>query len=92
MDNNTVTYQDSVIRLALDDIATTKVMAVCRKTAAPNSAAELMYHHWSKHRTRPDQLCHENRTLSEYWEINGVKVHCLLDSGSEGVLLSPEFT
>ena len=26
-----------------------------------------------------------------YWEINGVKAHCLLDSGSEGVLLSPEF-
>ncbi|KAF8512345.1 hypothetical protein JB92DRAFT_2723552, partial [Gautieria morchelliformis] len=24
--------------------------------------------------------------------INGVKAHCLLDSGSEGVLLSPEFT
>jgi hypothetical protein len=27
-----------------------------------------------------------------YWEINGVKAHCLLDSRSEGVLLSPEFT
>ena len=27
-----------------------------------------------------------------YWEINGVKAHCLLDSGSEGVLLSLEFT
>ena len=26
-----------------------------------------------------------------YWEINGMKAHCLLDSGSEGVLLSPEF-
>ena len=26
-----------------------------------------------------------------YWEINGVKAHCLLDSGSEGVLLSLEF-
>ena len=27
-----------------------------------------------------------------YWEINSVKAHCLLDSGSEGVLLSLEFT
>ena len=27
-----------------------------------------------------------------YWEINGVKAHCLLDSRSEGVLLSLEFT
>ena len=39
---------------------------------------------------RPDRPC--NHTLSGYWEINGVKAHCLLDSGSEGVLLSPEFT
>ena len=34
----------------------------------------------------------DNHTLVGYWEINGVKAHCLLDSGSEGVLLSPEFT
>ena len=27
-----------------------------------------------------------------YWEINSVKAHCLLDSRSEGVLLSLEFT
>jgi Aspartyl protease len=81
-----------VIRVAPDDVAITKVMAVRSKTATLNSAAEPMYHHWSKHRTRHDRPCHENRTLSGYWEINGVKAHCLLDSGSEGVLLSPEFT
>jgi Aspartyl protease len=40
----------------------------------------------------PDRPCHENRTLLGYWEINGMKAHCLLDSGSEGVLLSPKFT
>ena len=34
----------------------------------------------------------DNCTLVGYWEINSVKAHCLLDSGSEGVLLSPEFT
>jgi hypothetical protein len=92
MDNNTVTYRTSAIRLALDDIATTKVMAVCSRPAAPNSTAEPMYQHWSKHRTRPDWPRHENRTLSGYWEINSMKAHCLLDSGSKGVLLSPEFT
>jgi hypothetical protein len=91
-DDNTVTYQASAIRLAPDDIAITKVMAVRRKTTAPNSTAEPMYHHHSKHWTQPDRPHHENRTLSGYWEINGVKGHCLLDSGSEGVLLSPEFT
>jgi Aspartyl protease len=91
-DDNTITYRTSAIRIAPDDIAITFVMAVCSKTAAPNSAVELMYHHRSKHRTWPDRPRHENRTLSGYWEINGVKAHCLLDSGSEGVLLSPEFT
>ena len=90
--DDTVTYRTSAIRIAPDDIAITKVMAVRSKTAAPNSAAEPMYHHRSKHRTRPDRPRQENRTLSGYWEINGVKAHCLLDSGSEGVLLSPEFT
>jgi Zinc knuckle len=54
MDDNTVTYRTSAIRIAPDDIAITKVMAVRSKIATPNSAAELMYHHWSKHRTRPD--------------------------------------
>ena len=38
------------------------------------------------------QLPSDNRTLAGYWEINGVKAHCLLDSRSEGVLLSLEFT
>ena len=37
------------------------------------------------------QLPSDNHTLAGYWEINGVKAHCLLDSGSEGVLLSLEF-
>jgi hypothetical protein len=91
-DDNSVTYRASAIRLALDDTTITKVMVVHSITAALNSAAEPMYHHRSKHRTRPDRPCHENRTLSGYWEINGLKAHCLLDSGSEGVLLSPEFT
>jgi hypothetical protein len=92
MDDNTVTYRTSAIRVAPDDVAIMKVMVVRSKNAAPNGAAEPMYHHRSKHRTRPDWPCHENRTLLGYWEINSVKAHCLLDSGSEGVLLSPEFT
>jgi hypothetical protein len=91
-DDNTITYRTSTISIAPDDIATTKVMAVRSNTAAPNSAAEPMYHHQSKHRTQPDRPCHENSTLAGYWEIYSVKAHSLLDSGSEGVFLSPEFT
>jgi hypothetical protein len=72
----------------LDNNTATKIIAVCSKSAALNDKAELMYHHQSKHQTRPDKLLYENSTLSGYWEINGLKAHCLLDSGSEGVLLS----
>jgi hypothetical protein len=50
-DDNTVTYRTSAIRIAPVNVTTMKVMAVHSKPAAPNSAAELMYHHWSKHQT-----------------------------------------
>jgi Retroviral aspartyl protease len=30
--------------------------------------------------------------ISGFWEINGTHAHCLLDSGSEGIMISPEFT
>jgi Zinc knuckle len=65
-DDNTVTYRTGAIRVAPDNVAITKVMAVRSKTAALNSAAESMYHHRSKHRTRPDRPHQENRTLSGY--------------------------
>ena len=32
-----------------------------------------------------------NQTLSGYWEINGTCAHCLLDSGCEGVMISPDY-
>src|SRR6266481_4857616 len=32
------------------------------------------------------------QTLSGFWEVNGVRAHCLLDSGCEGVMISPDFT
>jgi hypothetical protein len=49
MDDNTVTYWTSAIRLTLENITITKVMVVRSKHVAPNSAAEPMYHHRSKH-------------------------------------------
>jgi Zinc knuckle len=42
MDDNTITYRTSVIRVAPDDVAITKVMVVRSKTTSPNSAAEPM--------------------------------------------------
>ena len=38
---------------------------------------------------RPTQSRTDSETLSGYWDINGVKAHCLLDSGCEKVMISP---
>ena len=57
-----------------------------------NKTIEPMHSHRSRHTERPIWPHSDNHTLTGYWEINSVKVHCLLDSGSEGVLLSLEFT
>jgi hypothetical protein len=40
-DDNTVTYRTSAIRLAPDDIATTKVLAACSKTDVSSSEQAL---------------------------------------------------
>ena len=49
-----------------------------------------MHSHRSRHREQPTRLPSDNHTLAGYWEIDGVKAHCLLDSGSQGVLQSLE--
>ena len=55
---------------------------------------ELVYDHHAriKERSRPSQKRDEYRAISVFWEIGGVKAHCSIDSGCEGVMISPEFT
>ena len=93
-DDNAVSYRTNAIRIALDTekMATAKIMAAQTNTMVLNKTVEPMHSHRSKHREQPAWLHSDNHTLAGYWEINGVKAHCLLDSGSEGVLLSLEFT
>jgi gag-polyprotein putative aspartyl protease len=52
-----------------------------------------LYDHRARKRTgtRPTRSREGNQTLSGYWEINGTRAHCLLDSGCEGVMISPDF-
>ena len=45
-----------------------------------------------KNRSRPLRKCNEYRAISVFWEIGSVKAHCLIDSGCEGVMISPELT
>ena len=93
-EDNAVSYRANAIRIALDteELAMAKIMAVQTNTTVLNKTIEPMHSHRSRHREQPTRLHSDNHTLTGYWEINGVKAHCLLDSGSEGVLLSLEFT
>ena len=44
-----------------------------------------------KERSRPLQKCNDNQPISIFWEIGGIKAHCLIDSGCEGIMISPNF-
>ena len=92
-DDNAVSYRTNAIRIALDTEkpVMAKIMAAQTNTMVLNKTIEPMHSHRSRHREQPIQLHSDNRALMGYWEINSVKVHCLLDSGSKGVLLSLEF-
>ena len=44
-------------------------------------------------KTDPDHSGSDQyRPISVFWEIGGIKAHCLIDSSCEGVMISPEFT
>ena len=55
---------------------------------------EPVYDHHAriKERSRPSRKRNEYRAISVFWEIGGIKAHCLIDSDCEGVMISPEFT
>ena len=55
---------------------------------------EPVYNHRAriKERSRPLWKRDEYRAISVFWEIGGVKAHCLIDSGCKGVMISPKFT
>ena len=58
-----------------------------------DKTVETVYDHHAriKNRSRPSQKHNEYRAISVFWEIGGVKAHCLIDSSCEGVMISPEF-
>ena len=54
---------------------------------------EPVYDHRAriKERSRPLQKCNDNQPTSVFWEIDGVKAHCLINSGCKGITISPSF-
>ena len=62
-------------------------------SAVINKLEEPVYDHRTriKNRSRPLWKHNDNQLISVFWEINGVKAHCLIDSGCEGIIISPSF-
>ena len=50
------------------------------------------HHTWIKDCSRPSWKHDDYRAISVFWDIGGVNAYCLIDSGCEGVMISPEFT
>ena len=66
----------------------------CRLASAKTGGQPPVYNHCA-HKcmgARPKRSRDSNQTLSGYWEVNGTRAHCLLDSGCEGIMISPDFT
>ena len=59
-----------------------------------DKTVEPVYDHRAriKEKSRPSWKHNEYRAISVFWEIEGIKAHCLIDSGCEGVMISSEFT
>ena len=61
--------------------------------AVVNKLEEPVYDHKAriKERSRPLRKRNDNQSISVFWEIGRIKAHCLIDSGCEGIMLSPNF-
>ena len=62
-------------------------------SAAVDKVEEPVYDHRPRirERSRPLQKCNDNQPISVLWEIGRIKAHCLIDSGCEGIMISPNF-
>ena len=62
-------------------------------SAVVNKLEEPVYDHRTRitERSRPLWKGNDNQPISVFWEIGGTKAHCLIDSGCEGIMTSPNF-
>ena len=83
-------YKASYIRF-ISNVYTEQQMQVV--SAVIEKLEEPVYDHRAriKERSRPLQKCNDNQPISVFWEIGGVKAHCLIDSRYEGIMIPPSF-
>ena len=85
-------YQMNLIQFINEDKVIDTQMHI--EAGTVNNTVELVYDHCTqmKDHARPSCKYDGYRTISVFWEIGGLKAHCLIDSGCEGIMISPEFT
>ena len=85
-------YQMNLICFINEDNVIDTQMWVAAGTI--DNMVELVYDHRTRIKdcARPSCKCNDYRAISVFWEIGGVKAHCFIDSGCEGVIISSEFT
>ena len=62
-------------------------------SATVDKLEEPVYDHRTRirERSRPLWKHNDNQPISVFWEIGRIKVHCLIDSGCKGIMISPNF-
>ena len=83
-------YKANYVRF-ISDKSTERQVQIA--SAVVNKLEEPVYDHRTRirERSRPLWKHNDNQPVSVFWEIVGTKAHCLIDSGCEGIMLSPNF-
>ena len=83
-----IQYKTNYIWFISNEAVTEQQMQVVSSTV--DKLEEPVYDHRAriKERSRPLQKCNDNQPISVFWEIGGVKAHCLINSGCEGIMIS----
>ena len=81
-----IEYKMNYVWFISNETITEQQMQVA--SAMVNKLEEPVYDHRAriKERSRPLQKCNDNQPISVFWEIGGVKAHCLIDRWCKGPL------
>ena len=86
-----IKYKMNYVRFISNETITEQQMQVA--SAMVEKLEEPLYNHRAriKERSRPLWKCNDNQHISVFWEVGGVKAHCLINSGCEKIMISPSF-
>ena len=84
-------YKSNYIQFISNEAVAEKQMWIVSEMI--DKLEEPVYDHRTriKERSQPLWKCNNNQPISVFWGIGGVKAHCLIDSGCEGIMISPNF-